>query len=255
MYLFGLFSFLLLSCGDEGRVLPVVKEDPDLFVKLINDDPSTESLYFRHGQNICYGYWTYTLFSKCKHPFHGTNGDPDLIDYPYAEVKASNTNNALVECEQFADLTGEVPLGVAVLDYKVKLKQTGLFICLARLEVPKYLAKRSPACGLDFNAGQITLEQLGLSITQITAIEGSNQPVCLTCDDIALKDYAGVQNKFYCLVGNYLKLNAKSKQPLSDEEVLMKEEILQVLKIFQVSYGFVLSKDQRDAIEMILARH
>ena len=160
---------------------------------------------------------------------------------------------ALLECKKHEDLSDKVPLGVKILSYKVKLKTEGEYICLARLEVPKYSVKRSKACGVDYEEGLLVDETLGLSKTEINAIEGSFGAECYTCDDLAVESFSGVQDKFYCLMGNYLNLNSKAAQPLSGDEELMKQEIVEVLNLFKNDYQFILTTEQLEGIDLVLS--
>ena len=241
----------LFSCSDSGQAIPELQNDPNTFVELINGSEGTAKLYFRHGENVCFGNWTYFLYANCKHPFHGEDGPPDVLDFPHEKVEATDLDVAIASCKVKAESSNNIPLGVDLLGHKAKPSGEGVFLCLATISVPKFKMRRSKVCGPDYSIKQQSIDQLLVSLDEIIEIEGSYLQECFSCDDIEIEDYDSLQNKYFCLVGNYLKLSSKAMQPLTEDQKLIKTELYEVMELLYRDYSVVLSKEQRNGLEKI----
>jgi len=220
---FCFFVLILSSCSDDGKSISQARPDLDAIVFFINGNDQIENLYFRHGEGICYGYWSYELY---------------------------NDEQAYLQCGQSAQEEGKIPTGVNLISYRVVEVAMGTFQCVAKIEVIKYLSRKSKACGVDYEKGLQIKKELGVKKSNLLTIEGAHREQCTTCDDIDLQQAQQVQDKYFCLMTNYLGL-LSLEQPDNDQ-ILIKEELQEVMKVFLMSYKFVLAKEQIEGMEQVL---
>ena len=125
-----------------------------------------------------------------------------------------------------------------------------MFQCIAKVMVPQYALKKTKVCGVDYKKGQMVNEELGLDIASLMTIDGAHRAECSTCDDIDLKTGAQVQEKYFCLLGNYLKLQSDSS--MSNDKLLMMAELKAVMAVFLDTYEPVLSSGQIQGMQQVL---
>ena len=224
----------LLSCKDEGKPIPVADRttvDPENAFALIQRFKNPPNMHYSHGENVCFGEWSFNVYKRCEHKFHAGDNFVNKLTMRLTGVRADSEDEALNLCTKYVQAL-ELPVGVSFTKYSVKIRGGKVYDCFAVREIEGNHVSRTQFCGLDtsldfsskgslpedlkFLGGKVDVKAdengvykipfLGIDIGRLRLVTGFHNFTCSTCDHLPVNSHKQLMEKFFCLMDRFLKL-------------------------------------------------